>query len=390
LKTNLSSYNTALSAAAGVAGPSLKPQIGKVYGAVTTLDTPTKELFQQAGGWDGIGIIYYRIYNNSKEIEESLDTLIALPQAYPLFPHLQYIPVIGELVYLIDLPSPVSQGNKKKTNTPIQKYYITINLWNNVQENSIPASDTANLGITFKSNPNIRKLLPFEGDTIIQGRQGNSFRFSTTAKVKSTNEWSSIGDETDPITLLVNGLNFDPNSKYYVEQINKDASSIYLTTNQKIPLQTNRTGTLNPLTKPVNVPDYFNPQVIITSDRVTLNSKKDEVMIFANTNVEINTKNIINLNAGERVHLNTNAVFLGTVNNGLPTEHMVLGDKLYNLLDRLLEGLGTFGASLSTVVGSPVGAPAMDIINAAQGLMNDVEAAEEALESILSQTSYTA
>jgi hypothetical protein len=108
LKTNLSSYNTALSAAAGVAGPSLKPQIGKVYGAVTTLDTPTKELFQQAGGWDGIGIIYYRIYNNSKEIEESLDTLIALPQAYPLFPHLQYIPVIGELVYLIDLPSPVS------------------------------------------------------------------------------------------------------------------------------------------------------------------------------------------------------------------------------------------------------------------------------------------
>jgi hypothetical protein len=389
LKTNLSSYNTALSSTAGIVGPSLKPQIGKVYGAVTTLDTPTPELFKEAGGWDGIGIIYYRIYNNSKEIEESIDTLVALPKAYPLFPHLQYIPVIGELIYLIDLPSPVSQGNKKKSNTPIQKYYITINLWNNVQENSIPASDNASLGITFKSNPNIRRLLPFEGDIIVQGRQGNSLRFGTTAKVLSSNEWSSVGDETDPITLLVNGLNFNPNNKYYVEQINKDASSIYLTTNQKIPLQTDRTGTLNPLTNPLNAPDYFSSQIIMNSDRVTLNSKKDEVMIFAKTNVEINTKNIINLNAGERVHLNTNAIFLGTTNNELPTENLVLGNRLYNLLDNLLEGLSTFGNSLSTVVGSPEGAPAMDIINAAEGLLNDIERAENALETILSQTSFT-
>ena len=28
-------------------------------------------------------------------------------------------------------------------------------------------------------------------------------------------------------------------------------------------------------------------------------------------NIELNTKNIINLNADDRVHLNTNAVFLG-------------------------------------------------------------------------------
>jgi hypothetical protein len=389
LKTNLSSYNSALSFSAGVNGPNLKPQIGKVYGAVTTLDTPTPELFKEAGGWDGIGIIYYRVYNNSKEIEESLDTLTNLPKAYPLFPHLQYIPLVGELVYLIDLPSPVSQGNKKKSNTPIQKYYITINLWNNVQENSIPASDDANLGITFKSNPNVRKLISFEGDTIIQGRQGNSLRLGTTAKISSLNEWSSVGDEVDPITLLVNGLDFNPSSKYYVERINKDNSSIYLTSTQKIPLQTDKTGTLNPLTNPLNAPDYFNSQIILNADRVTLNSKKDEVMIFAKTNVEINTKNIINLNANERVHLNTNAIFLGTVNNELPTENLVLGNRLYNLLDNLLEGLSTFGNSLSTVVGSPEGAPAMDIINAAEGLLNDIERAENALETILSQTSFT-
>jgi len=389
LKTNLSSYNSALSFAAGVAGPRRKPQIGKVYGTVTTIDTPTPSLFKEAGGWDGIGIIYYRIYNNSKEIKESLDTLINLPKAYPLFPHLQYVPLVGELVYLIDLPSPVSQGNKKKSNTPIQKYYITINLWNNVQENSIPASDDASLGITFKINPNIRRLIPFEGDTIIQGRQGNSLRLGTTTKISSLNEWSSVGDEVDPIVLLVNGLDFNPNSKYYVERINKDDSSVYLTSTQKIPLQTDRIGVLNPLTKPLNAPDYFNSQVIINADRVTLNSKKDEVMIFATTNVEINTKNIINLNAGERVHLNTNAVFLGTVNNELPTEHLVLGNRLYELLADLLEGLSKFGNGLSTVVGSPEGTPTIDIVSSAQGLLNDIDRAETALETILSQTSFT-
>ncbi len=133
----------------------------------------------------------------------------------------------------------------------------------------------------------------------------------------------------------------------------------------------------------------INSQIILNADRVTLNSKKDEVMIFAKTNVEINTKNIINLNANERVHLNTNAIFLGTVNNELPTENLVLGNRLYNLLDNLLEGLSTFGNSLSTVVGSPEGAPAMDIINAAEGLLNDIERAENALETILSQTSFT-
>jgi hypothetical protein len=81
---------------------------------------------------------------------------------------------------------------------------------------------------------------------------------------------------------------------------------------------------------------------------------------------------------------------LGTIGNELPSESLVLGNKLYNLLDNLLEGLSDFSNTLSTVVGSPEGTPAMDIINAAEGLSNVIERAETSLETILSQTSFTA
>jgi hypothetical protein len=113
-------------------------------------------------------------------------------------------------------------------------------------------------------------------------------------------------------------------------------------------------------------------------------------MIFAKSNIELNTKNIINLNASERVHLNSNAVFLGTVNSSLPTEPLVLGDKLNTLLETLLDSLYIFGAALSSVVGSPEGAPAMDINMAAEGLLNDIDRINDNLEGILSQQNFTA
>lgn len=364
-------------------------QVGRVYGVVTTPDTPTPDMFKKAGGINGIGSIFYLDYDQAKNISGNptntfLDTCKI---AKPLYPQFQYYPVLGELVYLEDLPSAASQD----TSASSQKYYISvINLWGNQQQNSQPAKDKDNLGITFVENPNIKTLLPFEGDYIIQGRQGSAIRFSSTTKLYSNlNEWSSIGTEDSPITLITTGLSFTSQS-YYVEQINNDSSSIYLTTTQKLPLQTNRTGTLNPLTNPLNAPDYFNSQVIFNADRITLNSKKDEVMIFATTNVEINTNNIINLNAVERVHLNTNTVFLGTVNNQLPTEPLVLGNKTADLLETLVDSLYSFGAALSTVIGSPEGAPAIDINNAANSLLNDLDRVTDAIDGILSRQNFTA
>ena len=370
--------------------PTKKAQVGRVYGVVTVENTPTPAMFEKAGGFNGIGTIFYLDYDQAKNINGANNDAFfnTCKTTKSLYPQFQYYPVLGELVFLEELPSAASQVSSTAT----QKYYIsTINIWGNNQQNSQPASSKANLGITFVENPNIRPLLSFEGDHIIQGRQGAALRFGSTTKLYSNlNEWSSTGNEDSPITILSNGFSYDSNENFHVEKINADDSSLYLTSTQQIPLQTDKTGTLNPLTKPIDVSTYFNAQVIINSDRVVLNSKKDEIMLFAKTNIELNTNNIINLNANERVHLNSNAVFLGTVNNQLPTEPLVLGDKLNTVLENLLDSLYSFGASLSTVVGSPEGAPAMDINSAAESLLNDIDRINDNLEGILSQQNFTA
>ena len=367
-----------------------KAQVGKVYGVVTTENTPTEKQFKKAGGYNGIGTVFYLEYDQSKNVTGSIDDdfLNKCKLAKPLHAAHQYFPLLHELIYLEDLASVTSQISK----TAAQKYYISaINLWGNNQQNSQPASSTDITGITFTPNSKIKNLLSFEGDHIIQGRQGNALRFSTTTKLfNKLNNWSSIGNEYDPITILSNGFAYDPNEKYHVEQINKDASSIYLTSTQILPLETDKNGVLNPVVTTIDVAKYSNAQIVINSDRVVLNSKKDEVMIFAKTNINLNTKNIINLNADERIHLNGGSVFLGTVNNQLPTEPLVLGDKLNTILENLLDSLYSFGTSLSTVIGSPEGAPAMDINSAAESLLNDIDRINNNLEGILSQQNFTA
>ena len=69
---------------------------------------------------------------------------------------------------------------------------------------------------------------------------------------------------------------------------------------------------------------------------------------------------------------------------------MVLGNKTYDLLLDLLGGLYEFSTSLSTVIGSPEGAPAIDINTAAEGLLNTLDRVTDRLEGILSQQNFTA
>ena len=388
VKENLSSVVASIGK--NNASPTKKAQVGRVYGVVTTENTPTKDMFEKVGGYSGIGTIFYLDYEQSKNVIGNIDNsfLNTCKTAKTLYPQFQYYPILGELVFLEDLPSPVSQIS----NTSSQKYYISsINLWNNQQQNSQPANDNASLGVTFVENPNIKSLLSFEGDHILQGRQGNALRFSTTTTLyKNLNEWSNIGKDDDPITILSNGFAYDPNEKFHVEKINKDLSSIYLTSAQKIPLQTDKTGVLNNLTNPLNAPDYFNAQLIFNSDRVVINSKKDEVMIFAKTNIEINTKNIINLNADGRVHLNSNTVFLGPYSNTAVPQPVLLGYETIKLFQHLQETLTRLASYLSSAVSAPEGAPILGLTSAGRDLMGDMKRVCDLLEKIPSQKVFTA
>jgi hypothetical protein len=407
IKTGVGSFSSGINKSPNSVASSKPTQVkvGKVMGVVTTNNTPTPKQFEKVGGYAGIGTIFFLDYDKIKNV----DTIVTDGEfdkceiAKPLFPNISYYPLLGELVYIIEeLPSPSTQINPSST----QKYYIsTINLWNNQQLNSQTQNPKAPVGKTFIENKDIRNLLSYEGDYIIKGRSGNSIRLGRTVRVLSNiNEWSKIGLESQPITIISNGHAYDPKKDFYIEQINQDGSSLYLTSNQSIPLKNNLKVPFNPITLPIDIPDYTESQAILNAGRIILNSKFDDVMLFAENNVEISTNNIINLNAGGSIHLNikegsiTNPqlvpispkIFLGTKSNDtLPTEPLMLGNQTTKFLLDLLVALDTYALSLISAAGDPEGSPAAKLRASGDALQTQLKPFYDRIQNLLSKSTFT-
>ena len=370
-----------------------KSQIGKVFGVVTTENTPTKELFEKAGGWNGIGTIFYIDYDASKNID-NVDLNTCKP-AKPFHASTQNYPLKGELVYLVDGPAVASQID----NTSGQKYYTgTINLWNNNQINS--PTDTPP-GKTFTENTDIRRLVSFEGDRIYQGRKGNGIRFGSTVPLYSTiSEWSRNGRPAgDPITIMVNGyVTTDTGSLVpNIEEVNKEMSSIYMTSTQTIPLQPGA-SIVNPIFSSIPTSDYINSQIILNSDRITINSKKDDIVLISSGLIELSTDSIINLNSTGHIHLNIESknpnskILLGTkADNTVPDEPVLLGNQTVILIEQLVTALNALGGYLSSaVVPTSDGAIPITAVNhGGTQLLNDMSRICDQLLKITSNKVYT-
>jgi hypothetical protein len=368
----------------GIVVPPFKPQIGKVFGVITTENTPNEDLFKNNGGFNGIGTIFYLDYDQSKDTT-NVD-LSACKVAKPFYANSQDYPLVGELVSLTDGPAATSQVTPNAS----QKYYLgTINIWNNNQHNS-PSTDS--LGTTFNENADIRNLLSFQGDRIYQGRKGNGIRFgSTVSSYSNISEWSSVGNNGDPITILVNGYvttdkkSLAPN----IEEINKELSSIYMTSTQKIPLKPGALIT-NPVLSSILPPNYTNPQIILNSDRITLNSKKDDIVLISSGFIELNTDSIININAGNYTHINSPKISLGTKKDGtVADEPLLLGNKTKDLLTQLISILSTLGNDLTSVITPPPGAPLVGVNIAGTNLTAALSTLQDLIKDISSTNNFT-
>ena len=371
-------------------------QVGKVFGVVLDEITPSEEAFKRVGGYSGIGAIFYLDYESSKTLTPNdVNLLTECSIAFPFDPSIKNIPLVGELITLIDGPSPSTQYLPSIRG----KYYTgIINTWNNPQQNSPINIPDANK--TFIESSDIRPLQPFEGDFIIQSRKGSGLRFGTTVKKRSNiNEWSSIGKDGDPITILVNGyITSDTGSLVpNIEEINKEMSSLYMTSTQKIPL-TPGASIINPVLSTLPPGDYTNSQIILNSDRITLNSKKDEVLLFAKTNIGLNTDNNIILNAGQNVHINIESknpnskILLGTKSdNTVPDEPVLLGGQTHDLLLEMCDTLRRLAGYLSsaTAISSDGSLPIPAINDGGTQLLNDVANLIDKLETIQSDKVFT-
>ena len=231
------------------------------------------------GGYDAVGLIFYNKVqikndglNTNPDADETLESKGFDGVAKPLFPFLKYYPLINEVVLIL---STTSKDYLDDRLSRMDYYFPPINLFNHPHHNTLPAVANYNedrseifrnedyqqagvlrraidgevdinipLGKYFREQLNIKPLLPYEGDYIVEGRFGNTIRLGATARSEAIpeeqkNNWSngSKGEIGDPITIIRNGQAVNLDNQGWVhtlENINTDPSSIYLTSNQKI------------------------------------------------------------------------------------------------------------------------------------------------------------
>jgi len=362
-----------------------KVSYGKVFGVVNGVNLPTPKMYDKVKG--RLGTIFYldaeaaKTNNGIPFNDTFLDTCLI---AYSSEPSTQYYPLLQEIVKLTPAPSIDTPNIRTTTSTIYWSRVISIS--GDSQQNAQSQNSNSVLGKTFEENSNNKNLVSYEGDYTLFGRKGNSIRFGSTVGLYSIlglpnyNEWSLVGNNGSPILILSNGHDYSSTtSPLYTEQINKDASSIYLTSTQVLPIELDSTGLKSPLIgEPTSPEKYSNPQVILNGDRILINSKRDEIMLFSKTNTILKA-NGINL-VGNSIELSSNDIYLGKKTNGdLPSEPVLLGQKTLDMFEDLISSMQLFLNSISSAVDSN-GVPIAAIKSAADKFNQDLERVSDKLD----------
>lgn len=288
--------------------------------------------FNNYGGWNSIGIIEFELLDKPSNEKNIL-------KAYPYLFNIKSYPLVNEIVQIFRLPD----RNLNQISNFSSYYYLpAINIWNNQHHNAYPnplsnkefsLNSPLNKG-TFEERSNIHPILPFAGDNIFEGRFGNSIRLGSTVENKY-NEWSSDGKNGDPITIIRNGQPLNSTDEAWVpqvEDINNDLSSMWFTSTQKIPIKTSYENFSAFEQIPI-FPRLFNkPQIILNSDRIVLNTKKDGLLLSGQKFVSINSSETVGINAKKSFVVNSLKVNLGDKN---ADQQLILGNKLLFQLEQL-------------------------------------------------------
>ena len=219
--------------------------------------------------------------------------------AYPIDSNITSYPLKNEVVYVVSILN--------------RFYYTRININNQLTNQSFPeladslqsipsqtqqssttrqraASPTKQsppsdlLGTYFLDNPKNYRLKHFEGDFILEGRTGQSIRFGSTWK--SNRIFTATNKDQSPNLLLRVGDNDTaspsvntPNG-IIMEDINGDKSSIWLTSDQIVPITVASNGKKIQTASDADVPAQFDgAQIIANSDRIVINTKLNSLLL---------------------------------------------------------------------------------------------------------------
>jgi hypothetical protein len=360
-----------------------------ISGRVTNINLNSNStIFSTTDEWQGVGTIQFQPVGGPVN-EQTLNSS-GLNYAKPLFAQIKNYPLVNEIVILFKLPS--RQGISDLSNTEEYYYLNTIGIWNHPHVNAYPnplnspsATPTTNKSIleilagnpskttdestdldlnggsggTFVESSIIHPLVPFAGDQILEGRFGNSIRLGNTSKIEAsvTNNWSEVGSSGNPITILRNGQNPEvepPSWKPITENINQDLSSIYLTSNQQIPINTGfkDQSYSNP---PVIPTEYNQNQIILNSGRLVFNANSDSILVSSEKNIDIGANDEIAISANNSLQFQSQRILLGGKG---AKQSLVLGNDFMEQFELLVQNVKNISEALSESQIWPGGAPA--------------------------------
>jgi len=312
------------------------------------------------GEWNGIGAIFYEFVNQSA-------TGTATNYALPYDAQLKTYPLVNEIVLLFSLPD---NGMGQSTDSKSYFYLKPLNIWNHPHHDAYPNPttygrkqkrdyDATDKGVvvrqvkdkenfddidlnspinpsqnTFVEKVDIHPLMPFMGDSLLEGRYGQSLRFGSTAKSQSEkkNNWSSAGNNGDPITILRNGQPTKVSPEGWIpitENIRQDLSSIYLTSYQQLKTFKVASELYQSYTTPPIVPSLFTqPQIAINSNRVVINASSDSILLSAEKSIGLSTGGSVNIDATSN-YISSNDIRLGSKD---AKQSILLGDDTIEIL----------------------------------------------------------
>lgn len=262
-----------------------------------------------------IGTIRVRIKNVDHGSDEEL-----LSWADPVDSTFLELPLLGELVVLQKILGNFFYTRKIPVARRLQENALLntnkeLNLRSRVNKKAAITSgeevtlEKFKLGKYFKSDSRVRTLKHFEGDVLVQGRMGQSIRFGSS---QLTNEQTKLAPNIILRTGQGKGLeieNVSSKSVYglIVEDINKDASSIWMTSDQTVPFVPNikGIGAFHRSIKAAPGP-YDGAQIVLNSDRLVLNSKKNEIILYSAKGINLNSYSEISLDTNDSILLTSN------------------------------------------------------------------------------------
>jgi hypothetical protein len=250
-----------------------------------------------------IGAIRYRLSNQTGQ------DITQLPIAFPLNPNFFTIPLLKEIVEITKTESGHYYERVKSNNSPNYSTNVGILLSSETQDgnssfmqqkgldsiksaeagipqssikkkaNNIPASE---VGQYFKRDLRYHSLTPYEGDTILQGRFGQSIRFSGFV-----NENRKTTKKSSPSIIIRNGENAESLNKIKIyetvkEDVNKDGTSIHITSGDYLTPYAPTTSVkkeANDVFPPQN--KLIGDQVVVNTGRLILSTKANEIYIFS-------------------------------------------------------------------------------------------------------------